>query len=134
MPRPKRPRCIISRPIIKEFRPEGIEEKGESTLSLEEFEAIRHIDFEGLDQSQAAQIMNVSRQTFGRILKTGRFNLSSALVNGYRLTIEGGCYTMHDNEQAHGRHCHGRGHGRKGGGMGHGRKTAAGPDHRIINE
>lgn len=123
MPRPKRPRCIISRPIIKEFRPEGVEEKGEVTLTLEEFEAIRHIDFEGLDQSQAAQIMKVSRQTFGRILKTGRFNLSSALVNGYRLKIGGGCYAMHDNEQAHGRHCHGRGHGRTGGG-GHGRKNA----------
>ncbi len=116
MPRPKRLRCIISHPIIKEFRPEGVEAKGEVTLSLEEFEAIRHIDFEGLGQSQAAQIMNVSRQTFGRILKAGRFNLSNAIVNAYRLKIEGGCYTMQDNEQGHGRHCHGRGHGRKGGG------------------
>lgn len=118
MPRPKRPRCIISHPIIKEFRPDGIEERGEVTLSLEEFEAIRHIDFEGLDQSQAAEIMNVSRQTFGRILKTGRFNLSNALVNAYRLKVEGGCYTLSSNEQGPGRHGHGRGHGRKGGGMG----------------
>ncbi len=94
MPRPKRPRCIISRPIIKEFRPEGVEEKGEITLSLEEFEAIRLIDFQGLDQSQAAEIMNVSRQTFGRILKIGRFNLSKALVNAYRLKVTGGCYTI----------------------------------------
>lgn len=124
MPRPKRPRCIMSRPIINEFRPEGVENKGEVTLSLEEFEAIRHIDFEGLDQTQAAQIMNVSRQTFGRILKSGRFKLSSALVNGYCLKISGGCYTMHDNQKGHGRHGHGRGHGRHGGG----------PNHRIIIE
>lgn len=113
----------MSRPIIKEFRPEGVEKKGEITLSLEEFEAIRHIDFEGLDQSQAAQIMNVSRQTFGRILKTGRFKLSNALVNAYSLKIEGGCYTMHDTQQGQGRHRHGRGHGRQGG---------KGPNHRII--
>jgi predicted DNA-binding protein (UPF0251 family) len=122
MPRPKRPRCIISRPIVKEFKPDGVKERGEVTLSLEEFEAIRHIDFEGLDQTQAAEIMNVSRQTFGRILKAGRYHLSNALVNAYRLKVEGGCYRVHDNGQGHRRH--GRGHGRKGGGMGHGRKRS----------
>ena len=112
MPRPKRPRCITARPIIKEFRPIGVEERGEVTLTLEEFEAIRHIDFEGLDQSQASQIMNVSRQTFGRILRAGRFNLAKALVTARRLRVEGGCYKMHDG-QWHGRHGHGRGRGRK---------------------
>jgi len=124
MPRPKRPRCIISRPIIKEFRPEGVDEKGEVTLSLEEFEAIRLIDFEGLDQSQAAEVMNVSRQTFGRILKIGRFNLSNALVNAYRLKVMGGCYTIKGNGRGYGRHGygggHGGGHGRRGNGSGRG--------------
>ncbi len=121
MPRPKRPRCIISRPSITGFRPEGIEEKGEVILSFEEFEAIRLIDFEGLDQSRAAEIMNVSRQTFGRILKAGRFNISKALVKARRLKVEGGCYEI----QGHGRGRHGRGHGhgkKNGGhGSGHGR-------------
>jgi uncharacterized protein len=126
MPRPKRPRCIMSRPIIKEFRPEGVENKGEVTLSLEEFEAIRHIDFEGLDQSQAALIMNVSRQTFGRILKSGRFKVSNAIVNAYCLKIGGGCYTMHEARQGQGRHRHGKGYGRQGG-MGCGRKKAQDP-------
>ncbi|MBU8911070.1 MAG: DUF134 domain-containing protein [Desulfobacterales bacterium] len=116
MPRPKRPRCINSRPIIKEFGPRGVKKSGEVTLSLEEFEAIRLIDFKGLDQTQAAEIMNVSRQTFGRILKAGRFNLSSALVTACRLKIEGGCYTMHGNKQRHGRHGHGGGSRRKDGG------------------
>ncbi|MCP3899834.1 MAG: DUF134 domain-containing protein, partial [Desulfobacteraceae bacterium] len=80
------------------------------------------IDFEGLDQTQAAQIMNVSRQTFGRILKSGRYNLSNALVNAYRLKVEGGCYRVHDNGQGHRRHGRGRGHGRKGGGKGFGQQ------------
>ncbi len=132
MPRPKRPRSILSRPVIKEFRPRGGEENEEVTLSLEEFEAIRHIDFEGLDQSQAAEIMNVSRQTFGRILKAGRFNLSNALVNACRLKIGGGCYTMHGNGQGHGRH--GRRHGRKGGGMGPGHGKRQGNGCRTLNE
>ncbi|MFH2092316.1 MAG: DUF134 domain-containing protein [Pseudomonadota bacterium] len=125
MPRPKRLRCISSHPVIKEFQPVGVEEKGVISLSLEEFEAIRIIDFQGLDQSQAAEIMNVSRQTFGRILRAARYNVSNALVNAYRLKIEGGCYTMHGNDQGHGRHGHGRGNGRHGFGMGRGRNNRA---------
>ncbi|WP_457554187.1 DUF134 domain-containing protein [Desulfobacula sp.] len=103
MPRPKRPRCILSRPIIKGFKPEGGPKSEEVMLTLEEFEAIRHIDFEGMDQSQAADIMNVSRQTFGRILKSARFTVSNALVNACHLKIEGGCYRLHGNGQGHGR-------------------------------
>jgi len=131
MPRPKRPRSIISRPIIKEFRPEGVEEKGQVTLSLEEFEAIRHIDFEGLDQSQAAEIMNVSRQTVGRILKTGRFILAKALVNGHRLKVEGGCYEIQGNGQGFGRRGHGR--GGKGHGQGFGRGRGKGPGQNLTS-
>jgi len=108
MPRPKRPRCIVSRPITKGFIPDGILKTDEVILSLEEFEAIRLSDFEGMDQSQAATLMNVSRQTFGRILKSARFNLAKALVMGQRLKVKGGCYEM--SGQRAGR---GHGHGRK---------------------
>ncbi len=107
-------------PVIKEFRPDNDENKGETTLSLEEFEAIRHIDYEGLDQSQAAEIMNVSRQTVGRILRSGRYTLSSALVNGLRLKLEGGSYTMGGMGHGHGPHGHGRRHGQQGCGQGTG--------------
>ncbi len=129
MPRPKRPRCVLSGPIISEFKPEGFELKGETTLSLEEFEAIRHIDYEGLDQSQAAEIMNVSRQTVGRILRSGRYTLSSALVNGLRLKVEGGCYTMGGVRHGHGPHGHRRRHGRQGcrQGTGQGQSSGNGP-------
>ena len=51
MPRPKRPRCISSRPMAKGFKPRGIRETGENILTLEEFESVRLIDYEGLDQS-----------------------------------------------------------------------------------
>jgi len=110
MPRPKRPRCIVSRPATRGFKPDGALKPGQVILSLDEFEAIRLIDFEGMDQSQAATMMNVSRQTFGRILKKARFNLSKALVTGQRLRVKGGCYEM--SGQRTGR---GRGHGRGGG-------------------
>ena len=94
MPRPKRPRCIAARPRIRGFQPRGAEETGEIILSLEEFEAVRLIDHEGLDQSGVAEIMGVSRQTVGRILKTARFKIAESLVTAKRLTVQGGCYEM----------------------------------------
>ncbi len=94
MPRPKRPRFIESHPDVQGFTPDGIAHTGDTILSMEEFEAIRLSDYLGLDQSKAAEQMNISRQTFGRILKQARFTLSQALVTGKRLRVTGGCYEM----------------------------------------
>jgi uncharacterized protein len=109
MPRPKRPRYIINQPIVTDFIPEGTHSGEEVTLSFEEFEIIRLIDYEGLDQSQAAEIMQVSRQTVGRILKSGRYNLSKFVVEAHRLKVEGGCFKMY--QKGHGHHGLGKRHG-----------------------
>ena len=50
MPRPKKPRCVSGYPIIASFVPRGVPPSGEVRLSVEELEAIRLSDFEGLDQ------------------------------------------------------------------------------------
>eukprot|EP00828_Plagiopyla_frontata_P024373 TRINITY_DN31130_c0_g1_i1.p1 TRINITY_DN31130_c0_g1~~TRINITY_DN31130_c0_g1_i1.p1 ORF type:complete len:115 (-),score=9.54 TRINITY_DN31130_c0_g1_i1:130-474(-) len=94
MPRPKRPRFIESHPDVQGFIPDGMDHTGDTILSMEEFEAIRLSDYLGLDQSQSVEQMNISRQTFGRILKQARFILSQALVTGKRLRVTGGCYEM----------------------------------------
>jgi uncharacterized protein len=128
MPRPKRPRYIINQPIVNAFIPEGTHSGEEVTLSLEEFEIIRLIDYEGLDQSQAAEIMQVSRQTVGRILKSGRYNLSKFVVEAHRLKVEGGCFKMH--QKGHGHH----GLGKHGQGFGFGRRRGQGAlEDRIPN-
>lgn len=119
MPRPKRPRHISSEPSVKEFKPSGVKNKNEIILSFEEFEAIRLIDYEGMDQSQAAKVMNVSRQTVGRILKTGRYKLSQSIVEASRLRVSGGCYKIRSGSMGAGSHgqCKGKGR-RKGRGSG----------------
>jgi len=113
MPRPKNPRTIHAQPSVDGFKPKKIGEKGEVTLSLEEFEAIRLIDFEGLDQIRASKLMGVSRQTFGRVLRSGRFTLSKALIKGLHLKVGGGCYEIRSGhgkkDNAGGRHRHRRG-------------------------
>ncbi len=61
-------------------------------MSLEEPEAIRLSDFEHLDQETAADMMEVSRHTYGRILAGARSIVAEALVTGKALKIEGGTY------------------------------------------
>jgi predicted DNA-binding protein (UPF0251 family) len=63
-------------------------------LTVDELEAIRLADLEGLYQEQAAEKMNISRQTFGRIIESAHKKIADALVNGKALAIEGGSYEI----------------------------------------
>ena len=92
MPRPRKPRFVSGYPTLKAFIPQGVPISGELLLSVEGLEAIRLSDFEGLDQEAAANLMEVSRQTYGRILAHARSIVSEALVTGKALRIEGGDY------------------------------------------
>jgi uncharacterized protein len=60
----------------------------EVCLSLDELEAIRLADFEGLYHEEAAGRMKVSRQTLGRILSQARRKVAEALIEGKALKIE----------------------------------------------
>lgn len=92
MPRPKRCRRIDAAPGSTYFKPRGIplSELEEVVLGVDELEAIRLADLEGLYQELAAEKMGVSRQTFGRIVAAARQKVASALVRGKALKIEGG--------------------------------------------
>lgn len=59
-------------------------------LTLDEFEALRLADMDGLHQEQAAARMGVSRQTFGRIVENARRKVARVLHSGMALSIEGG--------------------------------------------
>lgn len=90
MPRAKKCRRIGCQPGALFFKPKGIPlcSLEISPLSLDEFEAIRLADLEGLDQAEAALRMNVSRATFGRILERAHRAIAQALVNGQAIAIE----------------------------------------------
>jgi len=59
-------------------------------LGLDELEALRLADYEGLYQAAAARAMEVSRQTFGRIIESARRKVCDAILHGKTLQIEGG--------------------------------------------
>ena len=100
---------MSSAPNVTYFKPRGIplRELEEVTLSVDELEALRLADREGLTAIDAAQHMRVSRHTFGRTLAAARRKVATALSMGQALRIEGGSYAVHE-----GGHCrHGAGHG-----------------------
>jgi predicted DNA-binding protein (UPF0251 family) len=66
----------------------------EVRLSLEEVEAIRLKDLEGLEQEKCAERMHISRPTFHRVLESGRKKLADALVNGKAIQVEGGNFGL----------------------------------------
>ena len=82
MARPRNCRRVGSMPGSNYFKPRGIplSTLEEVVLSVDEFEAIRLADLEGLYQEQAAERMKVSRQTFGRIIETAHRKVAEALV------------------------------------------------------
>jgi predicted DNA-binding protein (UPF0251 family) len=96
MPRPRNCRRVGSMPGSNYYKPRGIPLSmlEEVVLSVDEFEAVRLADLEGLYQEQAAERMKVSRQTFGRIVEAARRKLAEALVAGKALKIEGGEFEM----------------------------------------
>jgi len=89
MPRPFCKRIVSGNPRATYFKPAGIPMRflEESILSLDEFEALRLADFEGLYQEDAAKKMGVSRPTFSRIVEMARKKVADALVNGKALKI-----------------------------------------------
>ncbi|MBN2379116.1 DUF134 domain-containing protein [candidate division WOR-3 bacterium] len=96
MPRPRKYRFIQGEFGIGYFGPKGIpmSEMEQVVLSQEEVEALRLVDLGGMYHEQAAEIMGVSRPTFGRVLQSARSKLTDALINGKSVRVEGGSYMI----------------------------------------
>lgn len=85
-------RHVQSAPAVKGFRPFGRLGGQRKTvlLSLDEFEAIRLLDYQHLTQEEAAVQMQISRPTLTRIYEKARIKYATVLVEGCILMIEGG--------------------------------------------
>ena len=90
MPRPCNRRRIRGRPNSSYFKPAGIRmiELEESVLTMPEFEAIRLVDLNEIEQEKAGKEMQISQTTLSRTLKTGRKKIADAIVNGKAIKIE----------------------------------------------
>lgn len=88
-----RPKCCYNIrvcPKVTYFKPDNISTKDLETICLnaEEAEALRLKDVEELDQTKAAEKMNVSQSTFQRVLKSAHKKVSEALIKGKAIQID----------------------------------------------
>jgi len=96
MPRPRKIRSIWYKPQATYYKPQGVPLRylEESVLTLDEVEAIRLKDAEGLGQTQAAKKMGVSQSTFQRILAQAHKKIAQAFLEGKAIRFEGGNIKM----------------------------------------
>jgi predicted DNA-binding protein (UPF0251 family) len=96
MPRPTKWRRVAFMPQVTYFKPAGVPARflERVELSVEELEAIRLKDAEGLQQEECAERMRISRPTFHRVLESARRKLADALIHGKALRIEGGNFAL----------------------------------------
>lgn len=91
MPRPVRCRKIEKMPVYRSFSPDDISAPETVRMTVDEYEALRLLDDEGLTQEACADRMNVARTTVTAIYESARKKIADALVHGKRLLITGGC-------------------------------------------
>jgi len=96
MPRPPKWRRVEFEPQFTYFKPAGVPkwQLEELVLSVEEIEAVRLKDMEGLEQEECADKMQISRPTFQRILTGARAKLAEGIIEGKAIRIQGGNYRL----------------------------------------
>ena len=77
-------------PVYRSFSPDDITASESVHMTVDEFEALRLLDAEGLTQEGCASRMNIARTTVTAIYDSARKKVADALVNGKRLLITGG--------------------------------------------
>jgi predicted DNA-binding protein (UPF0251 family) len=99
MPKPKKDRFVQQPPSVVYFKPQGIPmfQLEQVVLGVDEYEALRLVDLEGLQQQEAAERMKVSRATCARILEEAHRKVADALTTGKAIRIEGGSFVLGSN-------------------------------------
>lgn len=94
MPRPKKWRRVSFVPEATYFKPAGVPVQflDEVRLSIEEAEALRLKEVQGLEPEECAGSMCISRPTFHRVLESARRKVAEVIVGAKALRIEGGAF------------------------------------------
>ena len=101
MPRPTKCRKVCHFPKTLAFAPVPEAPEGQCViLNVDEYEAIRLIDKEGLSQEQCCAYMEIARTTVQKIYESARKKLALALVEGLPLRIEGGDFRLCRGEES----------------------------------
>lgn len=95
MARPRKRRKVCSLPGNFGFKPmNGIDDKNQIIMGVDEYETIRLIDLFDYTQEECATQMNIARTTVQGIYNDARKKIADALVNGRELYIEAGDFAL----------------------------------------
>ncbi|AFL67539.1 DUF134 domain-containing protein [Sulfurospirillum barnesii] len=99
MARNPKARAVSHPPLFTTFKPAGVAATKLATITLEldEYEAIRLADYEGLEHEEAAEMMGISRSTFTRLIERARKKMALMLVEGSKVVIDGGSVHFKEN-------------------------------------
>ncbi|TDW20336.1 putative DNA-binding protein (UPF0251 family) [Breznakia blatticola] len=86
MPRPKKTRNICNKPRCMDFKPD-LQHEQVTLLPLDEYEVIRLIDYEGLNQEACAVQMGLSRASVQAMYQRARKTIAICLVESTALRI-----------------------------------------------
>ncbi len=114
MPRPRKLRCCRRYDADRVYKPQGIPlgDLATTVLTLDQFEALRLCDAEGLEQEAAGERLGVSRGTVQRLLYTARKQLIEAILNNQAVVINlKESEACHVDMHSHQRCCRSRRHG-----------------------
>lgn len=99
MSRPCKCRLVSILPDNYIFTPTESKNNNFVTLTLDEFETINLLDYQGLDQEECAKRMEISRSSVQAIYMSARKKLSIAIVEARKLIISGGNITTLDQTE-----------------------------------
>lgn len=94
MSRPVKVRRVCEEPKFTRFVPDGSDGNKTEVLTTEEFEVMRHVDFQKMTHEECAAQMDISRTTVTEIYESARYKIADVLINGKTLCIEGGNYRV----------------------------------------
>ncbi len=100
MARPPKCRRVCRTPLVLEFTPIQGDTYEPILLTVDEYEAVRLIDYLGLSQEQCSERMQIARTTAQKIYENARLKLSQVLVEGRPLRIEGGSFRICDPQDS----------------------------------
>ena len=103
MPRPNKPKCVQKLPICQTYYPAGKENScHEIVLSVEEYETLRLLDYQGMTQAQCARQMGIARATVQSLYTEARKKTARFLVEGAGLCIRGGNFCIEEPKEKNG--------------------------------
>lgn len=102
MARPRKHRRICHIPDVNEYN--NGKSNNSVRLTVDEYEAIRLIDYVGLTQQECAKQMQVARSTITAIYDNARYKISSSIIEDKPLRVSGGDYEPCENST----HCCGQ--------------------------